>query len=186
MEGYFHSIKSFQEWAWAELGSCRLSTKVALAPGAHGQAARLAGWKAAALLCSLGENRSPALCGSCCSSHSRRCGVPKQPHSQRQSQGAPSDNLLQACPSHVLCVMPLLFDLLCLQQRRRSKKSWALPLISALLHLFFPFFFLFLTIAEEVRQEDLLCTNPRLLQPQPRVARRILHCSLKQLTSENC
>lgn len=55
MEGYFHSIKSFQEWAWAELGSCRLSTKVALAPGAHGQAARLAGGKAAALLCSLGQ-----------------------------------------------------------------------------------------------------------------------------------
>lgn len=155
MEGYFHSRRTFQEWAWADLHWCKWSpippqAKVALAPGAH----ELQGWLQERLLhspCSLSENKSPALCPGCCSSHSRSRGVPKQPRSQRQSRGAPSDNLFQACPSHVLSVMPLFFDLLCLQQRRRSKKSWALPLISALLCLFFPFFFLFLTIAGEGR-----------------------------------
>lgn len=73
---------------------------------------------------------------------------------EMQSQGTPRDNLLRACPPHVLSVMPLLFDLLCLQRRRRSKKSWTLPLISALLCLFCPFFSLFLTIGGEARHRE--------------------------------
>lgn len=150
----------------------------------------LQGWLEERLLhslCSLSENKSSALCPSCCSSHSRRRGVPKQPYCQSQSQGAPSDNLLQACLSHVLSVMPLFFDLLCLQQRRRSKTSWALPLISALLCLFFPFFFLFLTIAGEVRHGGSSAVpTPVSSNPSPRAARWPLHCSLEQLISENC
>lgn len=162
MEGYFHPRKAFQGWAWAELGWCK-SSLIPSQPRSEGRARSRCplvswevGWRKGkeGLLLSLRSpsgNKSPALCLSCCSSHSRGRGVPEQPHSQSQSQGAPSDNLLQACPSHVLSVMPLFFDLLCLQQRRRSKKSWALPLISALLRLLFPFFFLFLMIAGEVR-----------------------------------
>lgn len=85
-----------------------------------------------------------------------------------QSQGTPCDSLVQACPSHVLSVMPLFFDLLGLQQRGRSKKSWALPLISAVLCLFFPFF---LFISDNCRgsktQREFLYTSPNLLRTQP-------------------
>ena len=92
-----------------------------------------------------------------------------------QSQGSPSDNLLQACPSHMLSVMPLFFDLLCLQQRGRSKKSWTLPLISALLCLFFPFFSLFLTIAGEARHRgSSSVATPASCDPNPECCKKAL------------
>lgn len=83
MGGYFYSSTAFRAWAWTELCWCKLrlipsqSCSKGHARSCCTPVSWRVGWREGCSnsVCSLSENKSPALRPGCCSSRSRRCGV---------------------------------------------------------------------------------------------------------------
>ena len=150
MGGYFYSSKAFQAWAWTELCSCKL-TLILLQSCSKGHVhswCTPVSWKVGRRkgccnsVCSLSENKSPALRPGCCSSCSRRCNVHQAaifPKCRAKALQV-TTSYRHAC---LTCFLLCLFSLISACNRERDQRKAELCLLSLCSCVFFLFFLYF-------------------------------------------